>query len=115
MNAIGTMPAHGPSATVHPRLVQAAHEFEAQLMKELLKPMAAGATMDADESNAGAGGIMADFATESLGQALSRQGGLGIATNILDSLSQNDKTSQESPNKGKETNISSQNLAAALK
>lgn len=115
MNAIAAMPTHGPSATVQPRLVQAAHEFEAQLMKELLKPMAAGATMDGDESDAGSGGVMADFATEALGQSLSRQGGLGIATNILHALSRNDRSSQDSPYQGKEMNISSRNMDAALK
>ena len=74
MNAIAAMPTHGPSATVQPRLVQAAHEFEAQLMKELLKPMAAGATMDGGESDAGSGGVMADFATEASG-AIPQQAG----------------------------------------
>ena len=38
MNAVGAVTAQNQSATVpQPRLVQAAHEFEAQLMKELLR------------------------------------------------------------------------------
>lgn len=116
MNAIGVVSAHGLSAAVpQPRLAQAAHEFEAQLMKELLKPMTAGATEDGDESDAGSGGVLADFATEALGQALSRQGGLGIATNILHSLSWNEKDTRDSSHPGTETVISSQNIAAALK
>jgi Rod binding domain-containing protein len=116
MNAIGAVSAHGHTAAIpQPRLVQAAHEFEAPLMKELLKPMTAGATVEGGESDAGSGGVLADFATEALGQALSRQGGLGIATNILHSLSRSEKGSQDSPYPGSETTISSQIMAAALK
>ena len=59
------------------------------MMKELLKPMTAGASVDGDESDAGSGGVLADFATEALGQSLSNHGGLGIATSILRSLSRN--------------------------
>ena len=83
-----------------PRLVQAAHEFEAQMMKELLKPMSGGAGMDGDESESGSGGAMADFATEALGQSLSKSGGLGIAASILRSLSPYETTSEPSPDTG---------------
>ena len=72
-----------------PRLMHAAHEFEAQMMKELLKPIAAGNSLTVEGSDAeeGSGGVLGDFASESLGRALSEQGGLGIATSILRSLS----------------------------
>lgn len=83
-----------------PRLIQAAHEFEAQMMKELLKPTRHAISMDGDESDSGSGGALADFATEALGQSLSRSGGLGIATSILRSLSQYEKTPQQSPDPG---------------
>jgi Rod binding domain-containing protein len=79
-----------------PRLVQAAHEFEAQMMKELLKPMTRATSMDGDESGSGSGGALADFASEALGQSLSRSGGLGIATSILRSLSPHETTPQQS-------------------
>ncbi|WP_348261385.1 hypothetical protein P8935_16465 [Telmatobacter sp. DSM 110680] len=102
MNTIAiTAPAHAP-ATPQPRLVQAAHEFEAQLMKELLKPMTDRESTDGDDSASGPGGVMADFATEALGQSLSRQGGLGIAARVLRSLSQNETDSPHSPNAGRE-------------
>lgn len=77
----------GESAS-KPRLVQAAHEFEGQMMKELLKPMTESDGLmggDADE-NMGSG-VLGDFATESLGQALSQRGGFGIANRIIDQLS----------------------------
>ena len=78
----------GPIAP-QPRLARAAHEFEAQMMKELLKPMtdSDGLGGDADESGSGSNGAQGEFATEALGRALSEQGGLGIATSIVHSLS----------------------------
>jgi Rod binding domain-containing protein len=36
------------AATPQPRLVHAAHEFEAQMMQELLKPMTQGEGLDGD-------------------------------------------------------------------
>ncbi|MGA9585400.1 MAG: hypothetical protein WBQ95_08745 [Terracidiphilus sp.] len=113
MNAIGAVSTKDGSATVPPpRLVRAAHEFEAQLMKELLKPMTNGATLDGDDQ--GSGGVLADFATEALGQALSQHGGLGIATNILHSLSQNEKKVPPSPNSGVNERVSPNIGAAGL-
>ena len=69
------------------RLVKAAHEFEAQLMKELMKPLTTGEGFYGDGNDTGSGGILQDFAGEALGRALSEQGGLGIAESILRSLS----------------------------
>lgn len=87
MPTIAAVPLHTQSDVAQPRLVRAAHEFEAQLMKELLRPLTNGEGLEADDSGAGSGGALADFATEALGQALSTGGGLGIATNIIRSLS----------------------------
>jgi len=49
----------GPIAP-QPRLARAAHEFEAQMMKELLKPMtdSDGLGGDADESGSGSNGAL---------------------------------------------------------
>jgi len=70
------------------RLVRAAHEFEAQMMKELLRPMTAGsALLGDDDSDAGGNGALGEFASESLAGALSTQGGFGIATRIVHDLS----------------------------
>jgi Rod binding domain-containing protein len=78
-------PSNGPS----PKLVAAAHEFEAQMMKELLKPLASsgapGSTDSEDSENSG--GALGAFATEAFGRALSNGGGFGIAKSILSSLS----------------------------
>lgn len=80
-------PGTGPS----PRLVKAAHEFEAQMMKELLKPMTGRDALTGEDADggedAGATGALGEFASEALGQAISKQGGFGIADYILRELS----------------------------
>lgn len=81
-----------------PRLVRAAHEFEGQMMKELLKPLTSDdlvtGSSDDSEGGAGSGGALGEFASESLGQALSLRGGFGIADRIIHSLS---RSSNHSP------------------
>ncbi|MDR3796509.1 MAG: hypothetical protein P4K93_00055 [Terracidiphilus sp.] len=78
-------------AAPSPRLVRAAHEFEGQMMQQLLKPMTHGDALtgtDADaDSGAGSGGALSEFASEALGQSLSERGGLGIAKQIIQELS----------------------------
>lgn len=74
-----------------PRLVRAAHEFEGQMMKELLRPFTdrdvlTGAE-DASDSGSGQGEVLCEFASEALGQALSAHGGLGLADWMVKSLS----------------------------
>ncbi len=71
-----------------PRLVQAAHEFEAQMMKELLKPMTSGerSRWRGGRSASGSGGALGEFASEALGRGLSEQGGFGIANSIVRQL-----------------------------
>lgn len=75
----------GPS----PKLVATAHEFEAQMMKELLKPLASsGVSGDGDSGDdENSGGALGAYATEAFGRALSNGGGFGIAKSILNSLS----------------------------
>jgi hypothetical protein len=82
----------GESATAPPppRLVKAAHEFEAQMMKELMTPLTRGSAVpgvggntDEDDQDSGSAGALGEFAAESLGQALSAAGGFGIANRIL--------------------------------
>lgn len=77
------------------KLAHAAHEFEAQMMKELLKPMTENDSLTGDDegsdgvldSGAGSGGTLGEFASESLGKALSERGGFGIADRIVGQLS----------------------------
>ena len=77
--------AHEPQAALQqPRLAKAAHEFEGQMLKELLKPMAsAGGSLTGDDDT---GSLLGEFASEALGKALSEQGGFGIANRIVKQL-----------------------------
>jgi Rod binding domain-containing protein len=64
------------------------------MMKELLKPMTESDPLMGDDegadgvlsSGAGSGGTLAEFASESLGKALSERGGFGIANRIVNQL-----------------------------
>jgi Rod binding domain-containing protein len=87
----GTREAGQTANAAPPRLVRAAHEFEGQMMKELLKPMTNGDALTGEDgdgdSDAGSGSAIGEFASESLGQALSQHGGFGIADRIVRDLS----------------------------
>ena len=92
----GNAAASDAQATPSPRLVKAAHEFEGQMMKELLQPMMAGDALTGSEdgdselgagSGGGSTGALGEFASEALGQALSEHGGFGIADRIVKELS----------------------------
>ena len=92
MEAIAAAAASGMEHGNAPaRLVRAAHEFEAQMMKELMKPMTA-ATRSRTQTmtqtaTRDSGGALGEFASEALGRALSEQGGFGIANRIIKDLS----------------------------
>lgn len=75
-------------ATPSPRLVNAAHEFEAQMMKELLKPLTStnGLNGEDDDSVGGSSSALGEFASEALGRGLSEHGGFGIASSIVRQL-----------------------------
>jgi Rod binding domain-containing protein len=80
-----------------PRLVQAAHEFEAAMMKELMAPLLSGHSglasstglggLGGNDGEAGSDSALGDFAGEALGKALSEHGGFGIARSIIHQLS----------------------------
>jgi len=78
-----------------PRLVHAAHEFEAQMMKELMKPMTSASSLTGEDADSdlesGSGGALTEFASEALGKALSERGGFGIAKSIVQDLSHSGK------------------------
>jgi Rod binding domain-containing protein len=82
-----------------PRLVRAAHEFEAQLMKELLRPLSESGSLAGDDDGDGSGGAgtLGEFASESLAGALSASGGFGIANRIIGEVSRSGNSSQNPP------------------
>lgn len=71
-----------------PRLERCAHEFEASLMAELLKPMQESDGLTGENSGGGlaSGGALSGFASESLARAISERGGFGIADRVLHRL-----------------------------
>jgi Rod binding domain-containing protein len=85
-------PSQAPAALTqergNPKLERCAHEFEASLMAELLKPLeeSDGLTGEPSEDAAGSNGALAGFASESLARAISERGGFGIADRILGQL-----------------------------
>jgi Rod binding domain-containing protein len=102
MTTVSTIAAGTASTnTPQPRLVKAAHEFEAQMIQELLKPLTHGSSLtgeDDDSSNSsGSNGALGEFATEALGRALSEQGGFGIAKSVLKDLSHSGNKSVSVP------------------
>ena len=88
----------GEIAVAEPRLTRAAHEFEAQMMKELIRPMT---RFDEKSEEEGSAGALTDFAGEMLGQSLSRAGGFGIANRIIADLTQDGTECAPSSSSGK--------------
>jgi len=89
MHGMGAVTAlNAGSVEASPRLVKAAREFEAQMMKELLKPMTEAGAEAGEEEEGESGGALREFAAEAFGEALSARGGLGIAKEIVKSLGQ---------------------------
>jgi len=88
-------------AAVDPRLKPAAHEFEASLMQEFLKPLQQRDALFSDTSDSasnddsGADGALMSFGSQAMAKAISERGGFGIATQILKHFEQN-KPSGES-------------------
>jgi Rod binding domain-containing protein len=75
----------------NPRLVSAAHEFEACLMKEFLKPLQHDSLFaeekEGDDSPSGSTETLMSYGAETLAKAISEHGGFGIAKKILDQFS----------------------------
>jgi Rod binding domain-containing protein len=87
LSQIGTDMA-SPTAGPQPRLVKAAHEFEAAMMKELLAPMTARHSLLGEgDDGEGSESALTSFAGEALGKAISEHGGFGLAKSIIRQLS----------------------------
>jgi peptidoglycan hydrolase FlgJ len=96
-----------PMSPDNPKLKSAAHEFEASLMQELLKPLQrdslfvpgksdgsdpSGNTGDDSDDDQGSSGALMSFGAEAMAKAISERGGFGIATQILDRFRTQTKT-----------------------
>ena len=88
MSQIRTSPVVAAAqVTPQPRLVKAAHEFEAAMMKELMAPLDPG--HDSMDGEDGSYSALGSFAGEALGKAISEHGGFGIAKSIIHQLTGN--------------------------
>jgi len=86
VEAIGNSGAN-PGPGMDPRLKPAAHEFEACLMKEFLKPLEKDALFDDGKDSADTSdNALMGFGSAALARAISERGGFGIATRIIKQL-----------------------------
>jgi Rod binding domain-containing protein len=88
-NVTKNFPAPAIESVRDSRLASAAHQFEASMMNELMKPLMENSLFDDTDPSAlggqGAGGsnALTCFACESFARSLSEHGGLGIARQII--------------------------------
>lgn len=96
------------AAQPSPRLISAAHEFEGQMLKELLKPMTESDGLGGSDQGSQ---VLGEFSSEALGKALSEQGGFGIAKQIIGQLSRSgNRSDTESVTKNGHLNTSMSRL-----
>jgi peptidoglycan hydrolase FlgJ len=72
------------------KLVDAAQQFEATMLQELLKPMQHGQSSwgEEEKNEDSASDTMSGFGTESIAKAISKGGGLGIARSVIEQVTQ---------------------------
>lgn len=72
------------------KLVDAAQQFEATMLQELLKPMQHGQSSwgDEEKSEDSASDTMSSFGTEAIAKAISKDGGFGIAQRVVEQVTQ---------------------------
>jgi len=74
------------------KLADAAQQFEAMLLQELLKPMRSSEDdLSGETSTDSSFDTIASFGTESVAKAISKSGGLGIAKQVVRQLSIQEK------------------------
>lgn len=75
------------------KLVDAAQQFEAILMQEMLKPMRKDQdSWDSEKDNDSASDTISSFGTEAVAKAISKGGGLGIAKQVVRQVTQEHET-----------------------
>jgi Rod binding domain-containing protein len=82
----GTAQDKGANKGLDPRLKPAAHEFEASLMEEIVKPMLKDPLFSSGtdgQSGDGSDQTLMSFGAQALAEAISNRGGFGIANKII--------------------------------
>lgn len=82
---ITSRPATAADVQKQAKLVDAAQQFEAMMLQELLKPLQHGRTSWAGEESSDdtASDTISSFGTEAIAKAISKGGGFGIAKQIV--------------------------------
>ena len=82
---VSVQPTSGIEAQKQAKLVDAAQQFEATMLQELLKPMQHGQNSwgGEEESNDSASDTISSFGTEAIAKAIAKGGGFGIAKQIV--------------------------------
>jgi flagellar protein FlgJ len=69
------------------KLADSAHQFEAMLIGQMLKPLQFGGAPGEDDSGAGASDTIRGLGTEAMSKAIAKAGGFGIADQIIRKVS----------------------------
>jgi peptidoglycan hydrolase FlgJ len=96
-------PVGAPTSADDSRVKAAAHEFEASLMKEFLKPLEHNSLFSEDKSGAsedeGSAGAVMSFGSAAMAKAISEHGGFRIATMILNHFHTHPAAVQDIPDR----------------
>lgn len=89
MNAVHAMTNHAglqqPDALRHGKLVQAAQQFEAVMLGELMKPLSKGSAI-AENADEASSNPMQSYGVEAMAAALAKSGALGFAATMVNSV-----------------------------
>ena len=111
LNWVGPSDAAAQASTVEapsPRLKNAAHEFEASLLTELLKPMRERSALFGPEDgndDSSADSSLREYGTEAMAQSLSERGGIGIARMVLAKLAPLEAKEQNAAKEGEKIRL----------
>jgi flagellar protein FlgJ len=94
---VSNQPVSDASRQKQAKLVDAAQQFEATMLQELLKPMQHGQSSwgDEEKNDDSASNTMSSLGTESIAKAISKGGGFGIARSLVKQVTQEDQRQSE--------------------
>ena len=104
-STLTTVDATATSARRMAKLADGAHQFEAMMLEQMLKPLKFGAAPGSgsdDDSNDSAADTVAGFGTEALARSIASHGGFGIAQQVIRQVTHED---QARGTAGKETKV----------
>jgi peptidoglycan hydrolase FlgJ len=93
---LSTQADSGIDAKKQAKLVDAAQQFEAMMLQEMLKPMRGGEdSWSGDESTDSASDTIRSFGTEAFAKAISKGGGFGIAKQVISQVKMEHQSKSE--------------------